>query len=102
MKHEVIDVFEKECEENPDNMTLRMICNHVVEKLQHASEDVLKNILNKKLTLNGAIGEMRKVAEKRKSGSCAVLSDEEGFKIIDEYFGISGAAAKTVSLADLM
>lgn len=108
MIQQIIDNFEKECEKNPDDMTVRVICDHVVDKLQGASEETLKNIINKPLTIEGAIGAMRDVAQKCKTGNYAVLTESEGFKIIDKYFGIDKSAAqiekpqKTVSLFDMI
>lgn len=107
MIQQLIDNFEKECEKNPDDTVVRIICEHVMEKLQGANEDVLKNIIDKKLNIAGAIVAMRETASKRKTGSYAVLSDEEGFEIVDKYFGITGIPAaekeqKTVSLFDMI
>ena len=111
MIQQIIDNFEKECEKNPDDMTVRVICDHVVDNLQGASEESLKNIINKPLTIKGAIDAMRDVTRKRKTGDYAVLNEAEGFKIVDEYFGIDGHVAqiektekpqKTVSLFDMI
>ena len=107
MIQQIIDSFEKECEKSPDNMMLRMICDNVTEKLETASEDVLKNIIDKKLTIKGAIDKMRETASKRKCGNYAVLSDKEGLEIVYKYFGISRNDAapkkpKTVSLFDII
>lgn len=108
MLQQIINDFEKECEKNPDDMTLRIICNHVTEKLQYANENVLKNIINNELTLNRAVKTMSDEARKRTSGNYAVLSDTEGFKIVDGYFGIENSGSsedkpsKTVSLFDMI
>ena len=108
MLQEIIDKFEKECEKNPDDMMKRVICNHVVEKLQEAPEKHLKNIIDSKLSISGAIGRMRDEARKQETGGYAVLSDEQGFAIIDKYFGLGTTAdtqspkQKTVSLFDMI
>lgn len=108
MIQQIIDNFEKECEKNPDDMTVRVICDHVVDKLQGASEETLKSIIDKSLTIKGAISEMRDMAQKRRTGNYAVLNEAEGFKIVDKYFGIDGSAVntekpqKTVSLFDMI
>ena len=105
MIHKVIDKFEKECEKNPDDMTVRVICDHIVERLQSATEETLKNILDNNLSIEAAIERMRDVASKKKTGNYAVLSDKEGFAIVDNYFGIDTtplANQKTVSLFDLV
>lgn len=50
-------------------------------------------IMAKDKTIAGSLDAMRKVAEGKKSGSCAVLTDAEGFAVVLEYFGINGAAS---------
>ena len=110
MKYKIIDALEKECEKNTNDMTARVVCNHVVEQLDNVSEEVLKNILDKKLTIKGAVEEMRKAAKKVAVGNCGVLTDEEGFEIVNKYFGLGKAKSvetkqeerKPVSLFDIM
>ena len=110
MKYKIIDALEKECEKNTNDMTARVVCNYVVERLDDVSEEVLKNILDKKLTINGAVEEMRKAAKKVAVCNCGVLTDEEGFGIVSKYFGLGKAETtepkqgerKTVSLFDIM
>lgn len=110
MKYKIIDALEKECEKNIDDMTVRVICNYVVERLDGATEDVLKNILEKKLTIKGAVEEMKKAAKKVAVGGCGVLADSEGFDIVSKYFRLGKIKAteakqeerKTVSLFDIM
>ena len=108
MKYEIIEKLEKECEKNTDDMTMRVICNYVVERLENAKEDVLKNILEKKLSLAGAVDKMKEAAKKVAVGGCGVLTDEEGFEIVSKYFGlglqkeVDKPEKKTVSLFDIM
>lgn len=109
MLQEIINNFENECEKNPNDMMKRIICNRMVEKLQTASDEILKNIIDSKLTISGSIERMKKEASKNKTGGYAVLTDEQGYKIIDEYFGLNTSsdtkvkeAQKTVSLFDVI
>lgn len=103
MLQNIINNFEKECEINPDDMMVRIVCNHVTEKLSKQPEEVLKNIIDSKLTIKGAIETIRKEAEKKRTGNYAVLSDAEGFKIADKYFGILDREPQEVkSLFDLI
>lgn len=108
MLQKITDRLEKECEENINDRMKRVICNHVLEKLSDVPEDVLEKIAeNDKLTLAGAIEKMRNAAQKNSVKGCSVLSDEEGYAIVDGYFGIDceSAAEKTnkaVSLFDLI
>lgn len=107
--NDVINRMEDECEKNKTNQMMRVICNHVNEKLNNQPDNVLDEILNKKLTISAAIGKMKEEAQKNAVGGCGMLTDEEGFKIIDSYFGLNGSNSqsnaetkKTVSLFDLI
>ena len=107
MLQKIIDRFEKECEKNINDNVKRVICNHVVDKLQSVPEDILKEIAdNDEMTLEGAIDRMRNEAQKKSTGNYGVLSDEEGYAVVDAYFGINCEAAektnKAVSLFDLI
>lgn len=67
MLQKIIDRFEKECEKNINDNVKRVICNHVVDKLQSVPEDILKEIAdNDEMTLEGAIDRMRNAAQKKK------------------------------------
>lgn len=107
MLQKITDRLEKECEENINDRMKRVICNHVLEKLSDVPEDILKKIAdNDEMTLEGAIDRMRNAAQKKSTGNYGVLSDEEGYAIVDAYFGINCEAAEdsdeTVSLFDLI
>ena len=55
------------------------------------NEGIAEKLLNKTKTLQGAIDAMMKEARNRTTGSCACLTDEEGFSIVEEYYGITDA-----------
>ena len=96
----LIDKFEQEAEEKGTGI-MRVVCNHVIEKLSGANSELIAKIKKDKLTLDGAVTAMRKEAEKNSSGGVGYLSDEEGYRIIDKYFGF-GEKSKSVSLFDLL
>jgi len=107
--NDVINRLEDECEKNKTNQMMRIVCNHVNEKLSNQPDNVLDKILNENLTISSAIDEMKKEAQKNAVGGCGILTDEEGFEIIDSYFGLNGSNSqsnaetkKTVSLFDLI
>ena len=107
MLQKIIDRLEKECEENINDNVKRVICNHVADKLQSVPEDILKKLADDdELTLEGAIDRMMDEARKKCTGNYGGLSDEEGYAIVDAYFGINCEAAEdsgeTVSLFDLI
>lgn len=61
--------------------------------LQHLKTNPVAadKIMTAEKTILKSLDEMKKVAEKKKVGNCAVLTDQEGFEIVLKYFGIDGA-----------
>lgn len=106
MLQKVINALEGECKKHGNDIVYETISNHIIKKCEANSqtlEKINKAIENKK-NITGAIGEMRKEAKKRAVGNCGILTDEEGFKIVDSYFGIKTEEDKgtIVSLTDFM
>ena len=53
------------------------------------SAEVAEKILNPDKTLKGALKVLRKEAEKRAYDGMTIMDGQEGFEMIDKYFGIS-------------
>lgn len=76
--------------------------NHIESHPEEAEK-----IMQEGKTIAGSLDSMRKEAETRKVGSCAVLTDQEGFDIVLKYFGcdskatVSHAVTPTPQDADL-
>lgn len=67
------------------------------------NEDVAGKILQDGKTLKGAIDALWTEAKKRKTGNSAVISSDEAFKIVDDYFGINSVSNKmTAAKIDVM
>jgi hypothetical protein len=49
-----------------------------------------EKILQEGKTIAKSLDEMRKVAEKKKDGNYAILTDQEGFEVVLKYFGVTG------------
>ena len=56
-----------------------------VEKIMAADKTIAKSL-----------DAMKKEAEKKKVGNCAVLTNQEGFEVVLKYFGIDTKPAPTV------
>lgn len=52
------------------------------------SDAFAERILQEGKTIKGAMATMRKIAEGRKDGNSAVISSDEGYSIIMDYYGI--------------
>lgn len=64
--------------------------------LQHleSNPEAAEKILVQDKTIAKSLEAMRKVAEKKKVGNVAVLTDAEGFAEVLKYFGIDGQPVK--------
>ncbi len=107
MLHDVINALEAECKKHNNDPMYETISNYIVQKCEANSQTLekMKKAIDEKKNIAGAIGKMRDLAKKRSVGGCGVLTPEEGYSIVDNYFGIKGEEttnAKIVSLTDLL
>lgn len=64
------------------------------------SEAVAEKILEEGKSLQGALDAIKEAARENQQGGVGVVSDEEGYRIVREYFGITDAG--TVNVLDLL
>lgn len=87
MLQKAVDRVKKEMETNQDNSYIQVVGNYIINHLEQNPEDAEK-VLNENKTVGKSLDEMRKEAEKKKVGNCAVLTDAEGFEVVLKYFDI--------------
>ncbi|MCJ0932568.1 hypothetical protein MST22_15580 [Virgibacillus halodenitrificans] len=75
-----------------NNPYVSLIGDYLLNHLKANPVDEVKLADNNK-TIQGSLDAMRKAAEKKKVGNMAVLSDEEGFAVVCDYFNIKGNSA---------
>lgn len=95
MKNQAIAKLKNEMEKDK-NPYVQIVGGFLINHLETNPESAEK-ILNADKTIGKSLNEMRKAAEKKKVGNCAVLTDQEGFEIVLKYFGIEGAVAAVTS-----
>lgn len=91
-----ISKINEEINNNPGNGMFQAVGEYLIDTITDSSAAC---ILQKDKTLDGACQAMRKEAEKKKTGNYAVLSDAEGFAIVNNYFGISKESHKKPSFS---
>lgn len=92
MLEKAIEKLKKEMESNKD-ACIQRIGNFLLEQL-NVNPAASEKILAQDKTIVKSFNEMRKAAEKKKVGNCAVLTDQEGFDIVLKYFGIDKEPVK--------
>lgn len=93
MFKDAIAKLQAEMDKNKQNPYIKVIGDFLIQHLEGTPGSAEK-ILNKDKTIGKSLDEMRKAAEKKKVGNCAMLTDEEGFGIVLKYFGVNGAVSK--------
>ena len=99
---QAMDKIRDEMAKRHDHGAIQMLGEHLTALLLQQPEAAAQ-ILQAGKTLAGAYGALEAHAKKQLGhGGCVVISDAEGFKIMDGYFGIGGfkEAAKPEPAAD--
>ena len=87
LQNKAIAKLDAEMEKEKANSAIAVIGEYLINLVTRRPETAAK-LANEKKTLAGAFGAMYKEARKKQHNRCAVLTDEEGFEIVCEYFGI--------------
>ena len=90
MLNEAIKKIKDEMDKN-NNPYIKVVGEFLLQHL-NTNPEAAEKVLDKEKSIIKSLDEMRKAAEKKKVGNCAVLTDEEGFEIVLKYFGIKGSA----------
>lgn len=90
MLNSAISKIKTEMEQSNNNSYVRVVGEFLLCHLNSNPGSADKIMADGK-TIAKSQGDMRKAAEKKKDGNCAVLTDAEGFAVVLEYYGVSGA-----------
>lgn len=107
MLQNAISKLKTEMEQSNNNPYIQVVGEFLLKHLV-SNPGSAELINNPDKTIGGSLDAMKKEAEKKKVGSCAVLTDDEGFAVVLKYFGIEPATeskpkpAFDVSLDDLL
>lgn len=87
-----IDKIRDEMAKKHDHPGVAMIGEYVTERVT-AGADIPEG-----KTLEGAFAEIRKYAEKNKTGNFAFVPPEKAYEIVDKYFGFGAREEKPVEV----
>lgn len=97
MLNEAIDKIKGEMDKN-NNPYIKVVGEFLLQHL-NSNPEASGKVLDKEKSIIKSLDEMRKAAEKKKVGNCAVLTDKEGFEVVLKYFGIEGTFSEPVPIA---
>ena len=92
MPSKAIEKLQSEMTKNNTNTYIQKVGGFLLQHLAENPQDADKILVADK-DIGKSVSEVRKVAEKKKVGNCAVLSDQECFALVLKYFGITTARA---------
>lgn len=98
MIQNAIKKLRTEMEKNANNTYIKMVGGTILKHLEE-NPNIADKIMDKDKTITKSLDAVRKVAEKKKVGNCAVMEDQECYEIVFKYFGIEVATAKAPALA---
>jgi phosphopantothenoylcysteine synthetase/decarboxylase len=84
---QAITKLNNEMTSNKNNPYVQVVGNFLLQNLKK-NPNAAEKILNKDKSILKSLDAMRKEAEKVKVGNCAVLTDEQGFAVVLDYFEI--------------
>jgi len=90
MPVKAIEKIRSEMTKDTANSYVQVVGGFLLQHLEFNPQDAEKILVTDK-TIIKSLDEMKKAAGKKKVGSCAVLTDQEGFAVVLKYFGIKGA-----------
>ncbi len=86
MKEKAIEKLKSEMEKEKSSY-IQVVGKFLLQQVE-IIPDAAEKVLEKDKSIMKSLTAMRKAAEKQKVGNMAVLSDDEGFAVVLEYFGI--------------
>lgn len=95
MLNQAIAKIDQEIESKKGNKYIKAIGEYLKGHLREHEEDAEKILVESK-SIEKSIGAMKQEASKNKVGNMAMISDEEGYKIVLKYFGIKLVGKITV------
>lgn len=89
MLEQALKKLQDEMDKEKNNSYVVFIGGYLKTHIQaHPADAAL--IMDEKKTIAGSLEKMKGIASKQKIGNVAVIAPDQGFKIINEYFGIHG------------
>jgi len=96
---QAIEKIKAEMEQHRNNAYVQAVGGMLLQHID-VSPASAEQILTEGKTISGSLAEMQKEARKKQVGNCAVLTDQEGFAIVLNYFSIelvTGVQPSTVT-----
>lgn len=92
MKEKAIEKINAEMQKNPDNNYIEIIGHYIIDKCE--SDATAEKVLAAGKTLSGCLDRIKALAKKKAINNIGVVTEEEAFAEVDNYFGFSAEQPK--------
>lgn len=90
MLNEAIGKITKEMEKNKSNQYVQYVGQYLLDNIKESNSE---NILKEGKTIIGSMKHMESMAKKQTEGNVAILTPDQGFKAVMDYYEIKDASA---------
>lgn len=97
MIERAIEKIKKEMEEKKNNSYIQAIGDYLLKQVE-INRNVAEKIYSEKKSIEKSLKEVEKVARNKAVAGCAVLSDNEVFKIVREYYQFEAVQDKFIQV----
>ena len=97
MIERAIEKIKREMEQKKDNSYIQAIGDYLLKQVE-INRNAAEKICNEKKSIEKSLKEVEKVARKKAVAGCAVLSDNEVFKIVREYYQFEAVQDKFIQV----
>lgn len=97
MIERAIERIKREMKQKKDNSYIQAIGDYLLKQVE-INRDAAEKICNEKKSIEKSLKEVEKVARKKAVAGCAVLSDNEVFKIVREYYQFEAVQDKFIQV----
>lgn len=96
MLNQAIEKINTEMQQNPNIRYIQVIGNFLLKHLE-SNPGAAEKVLAQDKTIRKSLNAMRTEAQKNQSDGVAMLTDEEGFTVVLNYFGIETEGIQLVA-----
>lgn len=97
MIERAIKKIKSEMEQKKNNLYIQAIGDYLLKQVE-INRNTAEKICNEKKSIEKSLKEVEKVARKKAVAGCAVLSDNEVFKIVREYYQFEAVQDKFIQV----
>ena len=97
MIERAIEKIKSEMEQKKDNSYIQAIGDYLLKQVE-INRNAAEKMCNEKKSIEKSLKEVEKVARKKAVAGCAVLSDNEVFKIVREYYQFEAVQDKFIQV----